>query len=360
MHHRYAIIFNKMTEKTRTLTAGGFEKALVKIKADIVANDPDFRFPKNFVSKNFELVSADNPDIPLYFKSRFRKDGYETKVKASFAAKPGFAKEDHLYERTPRKTESLEDAVKAGKKILFSLNFDSTYQMMNFRKMRGTDATKVEKWWGDNRGNYKTVSVKSTKVLIESLEDIFNFCAKDKADFKARVFALYQGAVMPYDKFYLGARLPEFKTLFNDIHSLKQSVSMPEGTRYIGFPRLIKFEPTKSFRDNSTILKPRGNLYFTNDEKDACQSFLTFPQKDIAETEDYKEAVEAMLNRQNNFYVLGAPRVQAPHPGRSGNGMKWDILLWNVSDIEQQTHVQLKRKYRDNPVSYPPEEPSFN
>ena len=339
MYHNYAAIFNKVTGQSRIMTAPQFSANLKRVDTLERKKNVLYARPKDFVRKTYDFASIHNAK-PFTFSEKHTRLGNEVKVSAYFSYAAGHGVQDHIYERNyKRKAENMEEALKNGKRVLFSIGTKTSHRPLNFRAMRGQGGTTLNRWMNSARGNHILVSVRSAEELTKQIEKIKALCPSEE-NFMKRTFALYRGGILPYADFDLRER--SLKPLFKEVHDLQSGVPMEEGTRAAGFPRLIRFKPTTNMLIYPYDGYPKGNKIKSNDGTDISISMLTFPQKNIRQTHLYNILVGNIVDRKKEVFILSAPSVTTPQGPRTASGVQWEMLRWNISDIRAQTFAQDK------------------
>lgn len=277
---------------------------------------------------NITLVSP-NDALPVVFRRSHTRLGNEERVRACFAYAPGYAPEEsHIFDH--RKADTLRQAVASGKNVVLSLNTDLSYRALNFREMQAQGVQRLEHWMNRQRGNYISVSIRSTKEAVKTLQTIHQ---TDPAySMNNHVFALYRGALLPYRNFYLGLRKPDLCRLFDDMRDLEGGVKYGE-TATIGFPRMIRFLPAQTSIESNGAKGLKGNRIQRDDVKKVLLSRLIFSdEQETRNKPSYRGAFNLVAqNKNDGIYVMASPVVNL----KEQNGA-WQLMRWVINDPNSQ------------------------
>ncbi|MCB1532252.1 MAG: hypothetical protein KDJ35_05215 [Alphaproteobacteria bacterium] len=361
MHHKYAVIFNKNTGVSKRWSPKRFSQYLKELDDKEKLQNPGYSRPHDFVRENYEIISLEDAN-PMFFVDAYKRLGFDKSVNPYFAHAAGYAREDHLYERS-RKTysEKITQAIQDGKKFLLTLNADTSHLLLDFRAMKGEGGQTLESWLKTERRDYMTISVKSAQDVISRLKSLYKN-GLDKKEFKDRISVLYRGGVLPYDDFFIGSNQKKLKALFSRLQNLDTGVPMKQGTRVLGFPRMIIFKPTPKMIETPYAEFPKGNMSIAKPglgkAKDISYSQLIFAEENIRAGQIYKDLVANIVDPKKDVYILSSASITSPAPPRAATKVLWELLRWNISDITSQTYAVDKKPKNVHKVSSAPETPA--
>ncbi len=285
----------------------------------IEANVPDWR--ARYVFTDLDTAA------PMGFHRSYWRKGFEEKVSACFARAAGYGDNDHVFDH--ESARNLSESLEEGKHVLLSLNLDLSYRALDFRKMNAPEGTPLEQWIGRNRRNYMSVSVKSASELRGVIKDIHSISPEHFRD--GKISALYRGGVLPYASFYLGANEQRLSTLHNEMAALKGA--LPKGeTRAIGFPRLMRFKPTKKTLQYKGADGLRGNVIWRDESKTRLFSQLVFSDENEKTSAEQIRIFERLRSAQEGLYVVASPSISRGHLRG-----EWRQLRWIINDFDRQT-----------------------
>jgi hypothetical protein len=315
-----AIVQDLRVDTYTRMNAESFEREIAgNTRLKIVPNVPDWR-------SRFVFTDPDTA-APMHFRGTHWQQGYEKRVRACFARAAGYGDDDHVFDRT-KTSKSIQDALREGYKILLSLNADLSYRALDYRKMKMTLSQPLERWMEHNRDRYLSVSVKSVDEALQTIKSIYAF---DPNAHKTSLFALYRGGVMPYSKFYIGKHEGKLGSIFDGMKGLYDALPRGE-TRAIGFPRLMRFVPTKSTLDEKGVKGLKGNYFWRPDCNRRLFNQLVFSEQEKPSDSEYIKRFQAISQSRDGVYVLAAPmmtRARQSHP-------EWQMLRWIINDFDRQ------------------------
>lgn len=317
----YALVTDLRNEaKPFRMDAAAFENQIAgNARLKIPPGVPDWH--SRFVFTDLDTAA------PMSFHHTYWRKGYEEKVSACFARAAGYGDNDHVFDHN--RAQNLSENLKAGKNVLLSLNLDLSYRALDFRKMKAPSDVPLEQWISRSRSNYVSVSVSSVEALRAVIKSIY---AQSPDHFsQGKVGALYRGGVLPYSSFYLGAKRERLSDLYEDMSRLKGA--LPKGeTRAIGFPRMIRFEPTKTTLEKKGCEGLKGNVYWREESRTRLFSQLVFSDEQEKTDAEQIRIFEKLRESQRGLYVLASPSIS-----RGYLRGEWRQLRWIINDFDRQT-----------------------
>ncbi|TVQ85914.1 MAG: hypothetical protein EA357_00015, partial [Micavibrio sp.] len=261
-----AIVKDLRTQTYTRIDAETFERDIAgNARLQIAANVPDWH-------ARFVFTDPDTA-APMHFRATHWQQGYEKRIRACFARAAGYGDQDHVFDRT-KTSKNVQEALREGHKILLSLNADLSYRALDYRQMKMTLSQPLERWIEHNRDRYLSVSLKSADEVVQTIKTIHVY-APDAL--KTSVFALYRGGVMPYPRFYIGKNEEKLGSIFDGMKGLYDSLPRGE-TRAIGFPRLMRFVPTKTTLEQKGVKGLKGNSFWRQEYERRLFSQLVFSE----------------------------------------------------------------------------------
>lgn len=305
-----AIIFNTASQVSQTMTALEYERVFKgkPEEADLEAYSP-------------------KDGLPLTFRKSHSREGNAKLVTACWSRPPGFGDQDHIFDH---EQQTLRQALRAGKKILLSLNVDLTsHSDLTFEGMKEKDSSDIGRWIGQNRGNYISIPIHNVQEAASVIKKISEFDGGKSPDDK--VFALYRGAVVPYKHFYLGPRKQDISDLYDALQKRRAGVPIGE-TRIIGFPRMIRFIPTDSMQQEHGQRGLKG-IHIQRQVGKPLFSSLVFEHHDQElKTPDYERLRDELSHEKGGVYIMACPSTTVGE-----DPTKWHQIRWVINDINKQT-----------------------
>ncbi len=317
-----AIITDQRTGDSFSMDAESFEMQIAgNPRLKIPPGVPDWR-------ARYIMVDADQA-APMHFHRTHWRNGNEARVSACFARAAGYGDQDHIFDHDH---QTLPQAVAAGKKVLLSLNTDLSYRPVNYRSLHMPGVGTLEDYIAHNRRNYISVSVTGAGEAIETVK------ALNKLDgdlHKERLSVLYRGAVMPWGQFYLGGNDEKLCAVYDDLKTLRGGLKRGE-TRAIGFPRLMRFQPTKTTLDEKGTKGLKGNPIWRDEHQRRLLSQLIFSDEREKTSQEQIRIYRALSESPKGLYVMAAPTISR---GVNARSSEWQHLRWIINDFDRQTSV---------------------
>ncbi len=270
--------------------------------------------------------------LPLTFRKKHSRKGNEEQVSPTFVHDPGSnVVEDRVFDRKTRK--KLSQALQEGKKVLLSLNVDLTHKPVDFRNASQRDpriVASLENWQKENHGQYITFPVETVAQVVETLQRIKNLVPGYSVD--RNVYALHRGGVMPMRVFNTADKSLYLSKIFHDVS--RGTAAVPYGKdRMIGFPRLMRFIPTKTTLDNEATGSIRGNFLDAAHGSAAYIGDLVFSDRTARSTPEFEKMRHSILKKgKQGVLVLASPTTDKPSSQQSLPFNKWAQTRWIIND----------------------------
>lgn len=343
---KVAIAFNTKSMKAGQITSAQYAQLVAaKQHEGIVLVSPLHADPLHFVPGHTNTSGGKRRPVAPHFK---RASGHGSTA--------------HVFDRD-RKRPGIADALAQGKKILITLhgdltNDDYTYDELNRdaapignrrKARRGNDGHVVPfaNWVAKCRANYITVPAHNAVEALRAIRTVATHCENKMGD---HLHVLYQGGVLPYRHFYLGKRDKDLVSLYDLMKAGRDVIDIDAArhnkkTRLLGFPRLLRFMPTRTTLTDRGVRGLSGNFISraaeTEKGVDAVLCQLQFSDKGAKHSGEY-QTLWRMLEEGKGVYVLATPFITMDQEsdlrprGEAPHGLAWQILHWSIHDIREQ------------------------
>ncbi|MCD8526174.1 MAG: hypothetical protein LRY62_03160 [Alphaproteobacteria bacterium] len=163
----------------------------------------------------------------------------------------------HNPDMEERNLQNLQEAVRAGKRILINLNLKVS-EVFN-RAVRPDSP--YEKFCAQFSGNYHTISAKSVNDILRIREMLLDASDLEVGqDILARTYVGHCGQVCPFKDFFIDADGSKLKTLFNVLRGAPDSAHTA-WSYAPNFPRIFRFMPTKKTQEQGRQNGAQGWWY---------------------------------------------------------------------------------------------------
>jgi hypothetical protein len=241
-----------------------------------------------------------------------------------------------------QKSSSLKKAVQDGTPVLLNLNMNAGLPLSHhFGSARDAKYlnTPYANWTRKNE--YYPVSVTET----DSLVNIFNAVSCEQGAEALGNFQIgHQQNIMDFDSFYIGDDEDKIKSLVRSLYMREETALQGQNDVY-GFPRLIKFKPTKKeFQKQAHRKLVSGSRVFLNRRGPTALILL----QNLCL--DSHENTRALLENENS-YVVASPHINREslssifkgfRDGQKGN--LYISLNWIVNSAAQFCRDNTRQK----------------
>lgn len=226
-----------------------------------------------------------------------------------------------------RSLENLEDAVRAGKKILVNLNLKIS-EVFN-RAVRPDSP--YEKFCAQFAGEYHAVSAKSVNDVLR-IRELLMECGGQGA--LARTYVGHCGQICPFGEFFIDTDGGKLKTLFN---ILRGTPDTPHTSWHYApnFPRIFRFMPTKKTQEQGRQKSHLGWWYMNGTHCKMGQGSVFDPVL-LQEVKSYNTAIRSDILRKSSAYVLAVPTV-----GSQPKDSTYRVMAWPMVDEDQYAAAPL-------------------
>ena len=329
------LIYNEGKRPEKTVDAGHVERW--------VRRRPEILDEVSFVSPEKRQ--------PVFFRPTIYQGGFYHRISAHFSREAGAVNAPHVITKT--KKPSLQAQIDNPEiNIVLNLNLNLSHRLVVLERDSPTLGENYDAWREQHKNKYEPVSIGSAQQLSGVVKKIFASAASKDRKPEQRIFASYRGAVMPYEQFYVGRNENAYPDLFFNLYfqhggvllrEKKSGGSATPQNRVVGFPRLLVWNPSETFRSAEPKATFHSKAAECPSRHAVALNLLVFPRHDDkADTPEFAALKEAARDPLRRLFVLASPTItwDAEIDPRKYDREKRPALehiRWTVGSIKKQT-----------------------